>query len=191
MNPTFGGALVPGQTNVFDSTVDFTGIAFLTEPRHFSPVVSRLKIADGNTDFQWDLDYDPVLHQVNSSMLFAGHRWNNWYFGGGQTYLNAPGEVPPGTTTQDVWNQYRLMVQYGNVNKRGLSSSFQIAIDSRNDYIQGISSQTTYNWDCCGLTFEYRRVDIPTVRFENFYKFALSLANFGTFGNLRRQDRLY
>src|SRR6202012_4334304 len=25
-NPTFGGALVPGQRNVFDATVDFTGI---------------------------------------------------------------------------------------------------------------------------------------------------------------------
>ncbi len=44
-DPTFGGALVPGQRNVFDSTVDFSGIAFLTEPRHFSPVISRLRVA--------------------------------------------------------------------------------------------------------------------------------------------------
>src|SRR5271169_6224124 len=54
MNPTFGGALVPGQTNVFDSTVDFTGIAFLTEPRKFSPIISRLRVQDASADFQWD-----------------------------------------------------------------------------------------------------------------------------------------
>jgi LPS-assembly protein len=67
MNTNFGGALVPGQRNVFDTTVDFTGIAFLTEPRLFSPIISRLRIASGNADFQWSVDYDPVLHQLNSS----------------------------------------------------------------------------------------------------------------------------
>ena len=41
VNTTFGGALVPGPRNVFDSTVDFTGIAFLTEPRHYSRPSSR------------------------------------------------------------------------------------------------------------------------------------------------------
>ena len=191
MNNTWGGALVPGTRNVFDSTIDLTGIAFLTEPRNFSPIVSRLRVSGGNTDFQWALDYDPVLHQVNDSTVFAGHIWRKWYFAGGQTYLNAPGEVPPGSTVQDVWNQYRLMAQYGSLNKRGISSAFQIGIDSRYHYVQYVSSQTSYNWDCCGVTFEYRRVVVPSVRDENFYKFALSLTNFGTFGNLRRIDRLY
>ena len=67
MNTNFGGALVPGQRNVFDTTVDFTGIAFLTEPRLFSPIISRLRAQAGNADFQWSVDYDPVLHQMNSS----------------------------------------------------------------------------------------------------------------------------
>ncbi len=58
-NSNFGGALVPGTRNVFDSTVDFTGIAFLTEPRIWSPIISRLRASAGLTDFQWDLDYDP------------------------------------------------------------------------------------------------------------------------------------
>ena len=31
VDPTFGGALVPGRRNVFTSTVDLTGIAFLTD----------------------------------------------------------------------------------------------------------------------------------------------------------------
>jgi len=53
------------------------------------------------------------------------------------------------------------------------------------------AGQTTYNWDCCGLTFEYQRWFLGSVRNENYFRFALSLTNFGTFGNIRRQDRLY
>src|SRR5271166_242690 len=41
-DPNFGGALVPNQRNVFDSSVDFSGIAFLTQPRNASPVISGL-----------------------------------------------------------------------------------------------------------------------------------------------------
>ena len=59
LDPKFGGALVPGQRNVFTTTVDLTGIAFITEDRHLSPAVSRLKIAtSSHTDTEWDLDYD-------------------------------------------------------------------------------------------------------------------------------------
>ena len=36
-DPTFGNALVPGQRNVFTTTADFTGIAFLDEARRFAP----------------------------------------------------------------------------------------------------------------------------------------------------------
>jgi LPS-assembly protein len=42
LDPTFGGALVKGQRNVFTTTENLTGIAFATEPRHLSPLVSRL-----------------------------------------------------------------------------------------------------------------------------------------------------
>src|SRR5208337_1913208 len=33
-NPSFGGALIPNRRNVFDSTLDLSGIAFLTVPRN-------------------------------------------------------------------------------------------------------------------------------------------------------------
>jgi LPS-assembly protein len=191
MNTTWGGALVPGTRNVFDSTVDLTGISFLTEPRLFSPIVSRLRIANGAADFQWALDYDPVLHQVNASTIFAGYTWKDWYLGGGQTYLNAPGEIPPNSQVQDVFNQYRLMARYGSISKRGINAAFQIGVDSGMGDIQYVSAQTNYNWDCCGITFEYQRFALGFVRNENAYKFALSLTNIGTFGNLRRIDRLY
>ncbi len=37
-DPTFGGAVVNNRRNVLTTTDDFTGIAFLTDPRRFSPV---------------------------------------------------------------------------------------------------------------------------------------------------------
>ena len=54
-----------------------------------------------------------------------------------------------------------------------------------------MTAQTTYNWDCCGVTLEYRRYAIANLRNENIFRFTFSLANIGSFGNLRRQERLY
>ena len=46
LDPTFGGALIPGQRNVFTTTVDLTGIAFLTRAAaSFSP---GFAVAGGN-----------------------------------------------------------------------------------------------------------------------------------------------
>jgi LPS-assembly protein len=185
MNPTFGGALVPGQTNVFDSTVDFTGIAFLVNPRKFSPIISRLTVQDAATDFEWALDYDPVLHQVNASTVFAGYRWRNWYVNAGQFYLNVP---PPNAS---IFDQWRAMLLYGNVNKKGFSGGASFGIDSRLHYLQSATAQTNYNWDCCGITFEYQRFALGAVRNENAYHFAFSLSNVGTFGTIKRLQRLY
>jgi LPS-assembly protein len=195
-NPTFGGALVPNERNVFDSSVDFSGIAFLTEPRNASPIISRLFVQDKSTDFEWALDYDPVFHQVNASTIFiTQHLSPKWAILGTQTYLHVPGEVIPSSVNQvlapDISNQFRLQAIYGSLNSRGFSASAGIAFDIRNDYLQGATVQTAYNWDCCGLTFEYARWALGTVRNENAYRFAFSLTNVGTFGNLKKLQRIY
>ncbi|MGC2109797.1 MAG: LPS assembly protein LptD [Candidatus Korobacteraceae bacterium] len=193
-NTTFGGALVPGRRNVFDSTIDFTGIAFLTEPRLFSPIISRLRVQSGVADFQWSLDYDPVLHQINASTVFAGYRWNNWYLNGGQSYVNAPGEfsvTSSGVMTPDVFNQYRIALTYGSMNKLGFNGAVSVAADAKLDYIQASTIQTNYNWDCCGVAFQYQRWALGLVRNENAYRFTFSLTNVGSFGTLKRLQRLY
>jgi LPS-assembly protein len=41
------------------------------------------------------------------------------------------------------------------------------------------------------LSFEYRRFSLGSVRNENQYRFAFTLANIGSFGNLKRQERLF
>ena len=76
-DPTFGGAVVNGTRNVLTTTASFTGIAFVTDPRRFSPVVSRLRVrTSSNSDLEWQLDYDTKKGRINSSTLL--HRLSFW-----------------------------------------------------------------------------------------------------------------
>ena len=91
LDPTFGGALVTGQRNVFTTTEDLTGIAFITEPRHLSPLVSRLRVAtSSHTDTEWDLDYDFQLGRVNASTLLLNYSMGPFTLGGGDAFLQIP-----------------------------------------------------------------------------------------------------
>jgi LPS-assembly protein len=206
LDPTFGGALVPGQRNVFTTTEELTGIAFATEPRHLSPVVARLRIATGaHTDTEWDLDYDFQLGRINASTVLANYNWGKFTLGGGDAFLQIPqtSTVPPGLSggkcsptvgTSQItcrFQQFRVALGYGGLARRGLSAAASFGFDAEAGQLQFATAQTTYNWDCCGVTLEYRRYAIANVRNENLFRFTFSLANIGSFGNLRRQERLY
>ena len=141
-NPTFGGALVPNQRNVFDSSVDFSGIAFLTQPRNASPIITRALYNHVGTSIQWDMDYDPVFNQVNASTVFLGQRLTSkWTLLGGETYLHVPGEVIPSNAGQilapDISNQFRVQLNYGSLAARGFSGAASIGYDVRNQLPPG------------------------------------------------------
>lgn len=206
LDPTFGGALVPGQRNVFTTTEDLTGIAFLTEPRHLSPLVSRLRVATSNrTDTEWDFDYDFQLGRINASTLLMNYNIGPLTVGAGDAFLQIPqttvtppaqseGKCGPVEQTSQVtckFQQFRVALGYGGLNRRGFSAAASFGFDSEIRQLQFATAQTTYNWDCCGLTLEYRRYAIANVRNENLFRFTFTLANIGNFGNLRRQERLY
>jgi LPS-assembly protein len=198
-DPNFGGAVVNGVRNVLTTTADFAGIAFLTDPRRFAPIVSRLRMrTSGNTDMQWELDYDTKKGRINASTFFTTFHLGGFFLGGSHAYLQVPGEIfvtnAPGVTSTpgpSQFNQFRVLGGYGNPNKRGLSAAVNVGFDSTLSFIQYSAAQTAYNWDCCGASFEYRRFALGSVRNENSYRFAFTLANIGTFGNLRRQERLF
>ena len=80
---------------------------------------------------------------------------------------------------------------YGGLTQRGFSAATSLGYDTEVKQLQFATVQTTYNWDCCGITLEYRRYAIANVRNENLYRFIFTLANIGSLGNLRRQERLY
>jgi LPS-assembly protein len=85
----------------------------------------------------------------------------------------------------------RVVATYGDVNRKGLSGALGL------DYNLGLHTtnmavaQAGYNFGCFGLDFEYRRFALGTLRRENEFRAALSLANVGTFGNMKRRERLY
>jgi LPS-assembly protein len=209
-DPTFGGAVVNGTRNVFTTTDDFTGIAFVTDPRRFSPVVSRLRVrTSNNSDLEWQLDYDTKKGRINSSTLYTGFHFGDYFVGASHAYLQVPGEVVTDPTTGNplpvcvphifnqpacvppLFDQLRAQLGYGSPTKRGWSAAANIGFDREFNLLQYGAAQTSYNWDCCGLSFEYRRFSLGSVRNENQYRFAFTLANIGSFGNLKRQERLF
>jgi LPS-assembly protein len=191
---TFGGALVNGRRNVLYTTAEYAGIAFLTDPRRWAPIVSKLRVStSANTDVQWELDYDTKKGRINASTATVNYRIGEVFIGGSQAFLQAPGEVLTSTNlpAPDKFNQFRTILGYGHPNKRGISAGATLGFDSNFKFLQYAAAQTSYNWDCCGVSIEYRRFALGAVRNENQFRFAFSLANIGTFGNLRRQERLF
>ena len=215
-DPTFGGAVqnTPGSSGtrtVLTTTASFTGIAFVTDPRRFSPVVSRLRVrTSSNSDLEWQLDYDTKKGRINSSTFYTGFHFGDFFVGASHAYLQVPGEVVtdpanPGANLKTcvphvlnqaacvppLFDQVRAQLGYGSPTKRGWSAAANIGFDREFNLLQYSAAQTSYNWDCCGLSFEYRRFSLGSVRNENQYRFAFTLANIGSFGNLKRQERLF
>ena len=194
LDPGFGGALVDGRRNVLTTTAGLTGIAFLTEPRHLSPLISRLSVQTSTrSEAQWDLDYDFRRGHINSSSAYLSYHFGQISIGGGDNYVQVPGEVllsnplpsPP------TFHQVRALLGYGNLKKPGFSAASNFGFDLNRGFLQYGAIQTAYNWRCCGVSIEYRRFALGSVRNENQFRFAFNLANIGTAGNLRRSERLF
>jgi len=194
-DPTFGGALVPGQRNVFTSTADFTGIAFLDSEERFAPLISRLRVETSpRTNTEWDLDYDVKTNQITSSLALVNYHYGPFTIGGGDAFLrviNSATATAPTTATETEFHQFRILFGYGQLNKRGFSAATSFGFDADLGSLQYATAQTSYTWDCCGMSVEYRRFALGAVRNENEYRFSFTLANIGEFGNLKRQERLY
>jgi LPS-assembly protein len=186
---------VAEQRNVFTTTADFTGIAFLNSERRFAPIISRLRVETSpRTNTEWDVDYDIKTGQINSSMALVNYHYGPFTIGGGDAFLrviNTAAGTTPAPTSANEFHQFRVLFGYGQLNKRGLSAASSFGFDADSGSLQYATAQTSYTWDCCGLNLEYRRFALGSVRNENQYRFSFTLANIGALGNLRRQERLY
>jgi LPS-assembly protein len=191
---TFGGAVINGRRNIFETTLNFSGIAFLTEPRAISPLVSRLRVrATQKVGVEWDFDLDTGAKKFTSNNVLVDVRQGNVFTGLSYARLNAPGRsYSEGVTSSTSdFNQMRLLAGYGSPSKRGLGLAANVGLDLRLGSVQYAAVQTSYNWDCCGLSLEYRKYELGSVRNENAYRFNFTLVNIGTAGNLRRAERLF
>jgi LPS-assembly protein len=195
LDPTFGGAVIPGRRNVFTTTLDFSGVAYITSPRSVSPIISRISAnTSANTDLEWDFDYDTKAGRVAASNVFANYRHGDFFTSFGHALLNAVGETPepPNQPPNFVnYNQMQLLLGYGSLTKPGLSLAGNGGLDLNLRSLEYAGAQTSYNFDCCGLSMEYRRFALGAVRNENLYSFSFTLAGVGAAGNLKRAERLF
>jgi LPS-assembly protein len=193
-NPTFGGAVVTRRRNIFETTLALSGIAFLTEPRNISPLISRLrwKTSD-HFDVEWDFDLDTGAKKFLSNNGLLNFHEGNVFSGLSYARLNAPGRFNIAGFSSSVsdFKQLRVLLGYGGPTKRGLGVAANVGIDLNRTEVQYAALQVQYNWNCCGFSVEYRKYELGSVRNENAYRFNFTLANIGTAGNLRRAERLF
>jgi LPS-assembly protein len=193
-DPKFGGAVITRRRNIFDTTLNLSGVAFLTEPRDISPLISRLRLhPSAKVDVEWDFDLDTGAKKFTSNNVLVDVREGNIFSGLSYARLNAPGRFYTQGTSSAVsdFSQLRFLLGYGAPTKKGLGVAANVGLDLKLISVQYGALQTSYNWDCCGLSVEYRKYQLGSVRNENAYRFNFTLANIGTAGNLRRAERLF
>lgn len=152
----FGGAINNGRRNIFQTTLDLSGVAFLTEPRETSPLVSRLRLrTSAHTDVEWDFDLDTGAKKFTASNVYLDLHEGNAFGAVSYSRLDAPGRFytenpnPTGgvassngvTSAISDFNQLRLLIGYGNPTKQGLSLAANTGIDLKALY--GATSTST------------------------------------------------
>jgi LPS-assembly protein len=186
-DPTLRGALLPGVRNVVTTLAAVTPFAFADGPRRFSPIVSALTITPGGRfDSEFRLDYDTTKNRLVNSRLLAGIRLTQLLRTTVQHFTTRNDPVLQPRSNQVVWT-----TAYGSLYRRGANAAFSLNWNLREDFVQHAIAQVSYNWDCCGVAFEYRRFGLGPLRSQNEYRFAFTIANVGTFGTIRTQERLF
>jgi LPS-assembly protein len=186
-DPTFGGALIAGQRNVFAALDSITPFAFAATPRNWSPIVSDVTLTPGGRyDAESIIEYDPQLSKVTTiGTLLKVKPYSQFYATIADFRLQGNPVVQPPS------HQIRGMVGYGDLVRKGFNISAGVSYDILTSTLLNQFVQVSYNGGCCGLSVEYGRFNLATVRSENQFRVGLILANIGTFGNLRRQEKIF
>ena len=191
IDPIFGGALIPNRRNVFDTTLDMTGVAYLTSPRNIAPVVSRLRFeAIDNLRIEWDLDYDTKAGRVGADNVIAGYSFGKTTIGLSHALLNAADET--GSKASLIQSQQvQPFLYFGKPSNTGLSVALNSSYDFTHDALQYGGVETIYNWNCCGINLGYRRFALGSLRDESEWLWGFTLSGIGTAGNVRRSTSVF
>ena len=184
VDPTFGGALVPGRRNVFAPVLDITGFAWADGVRRFSPIVSTMRLSTSPyTSTDIEVDYDTRDRRFRSAGIIGTA--NRGQFGGGISYFftrRSAIEIPN--------NQLRGTFTYGTQTKPGFSGAFAFSYDVQHSLFQGSTAQVGYNGNCYGLSFEVSQFNLGA-RVESRFRFAFTLKDIGSVGTIRQRERLF
>ncbi len=182
-DPTFGGAVIPGQRNVLESTEELDGFDFLDGPRNYSPIVSILRFQHV-VGFEWRVDYDPLLGRISNTSFNGNVRFSQYFISIGHT------DVRPNPVVTAPNDQINVLVAVGNRNRRGWNAAVNAFYDLSRHILDFATTEISYNTDCCGISVEYRRYNFG-VRDDTQYRLSFTIANIGSFGNMRKQEQIY
>jgi LPS-assembly protein len=186
-DPTFGGALVPGERNVLAALDSVTPFAFADGYRRLSPLVSDLTVTPGGKyDAEFRIDYDPQRMRVTTyETLVKMHPYGNFQVSIADYSIDASSMLQP------LSSQIRTLFGYGQMNKKGWNVTAGFSYDLRQGVAEDELLQAGYNGNCCGFSIGYQRLSLGTIRDENQFRFSFIIANIGTFGNLRPQGPVF
>ncbi|MGQ9917448.1 MAG: LPS-assembly protein LptD [Bryobacteraceae bacterium] len=205
-DPDFGGAVVAGRRNVVASSAELSAFAFLDGPRRTSPVVNVLRAQPaGALGVEWRGDYDPVRGRLTNSSVTVDTRSAGYFLSLGHTRVSCVPlsdvealereafcrSAPSGQVLSPPSNQFRGTLGLGNENRRGWNAGVYGVYDYSIGVLQYINTQITYNTECCAFSGQYRRFNFGARSGENQFRLALVIANIGSFGTLKRQERLF
>jgi LPS-assembly protein len=127
---------------------------------------------------------------MGADNIFAGYGWGRTTVGVGHALLNAVDEN--GSTASTIQSQQlQPFLTVGKPTGLGFNLAANGGYDFTLRQLQYAGIQTTYNWDCCGLTLGYRRYILGSLRDETEYMYSFTIANFGAVGNISRSKSVF
>ena len=153
-----------GQRNVFQTTDALTPFAFASEPYHFSPIVSDLRIEPGkHFDTQLIVNFDPRHGQLTAigTLLKLKPYKESFVTLAHFSVVNLPTPPqinPPDFVFEPRSNQIRALIGYGDLTRRGFNATFGASYDITQAQFQNQIAEVSYNGSCCGI-----RLRIPQI----------------------------
>ncbi len=139
-DPTFGGALVPGQRNVFQALDALTPFAFAIAANHFSPVITDLQITPGGRfDTELRADYDPNRGQLTAfGALLKLKPYRASYFTLADfSTINIPASlIPTNLSLPPRSNQVRALFGYGDINRPGFNTDIGFSAEIKEKLVK-------------------------------------------------------
>lgn len=195
-DPTFGGALRPGQRNQFFPVNTLSGFAFAGAERDVSPLNLKARLYPTSTLFaDLRLNYDTRFHSLRD--LIVGTGVSKGIFSLSQTWYYTR-RIEDDKLREDQLqfdpttfpgNQFDITAFVGN-RARGPYGAFTLSYDFRDQLFNGqprdrrfinLTTTSGWAWDCCGFEVQHVTFNAGN-RNESRIVFAFTLKGIGTFG---------
>jgi LPS-assembly protein len=183
-DPTFGGALQPGQSNQFYPLYTATGFSLTGSERRFPPTNAIVRVTPRpSISFDVRADIDTRIHRLRDASISAN--WQLEKLAAGGTYFKT-NALEPGT-----FGSHHLQGQIGYGSpSRGFSAGVALSYDIRNSSFLNSNVRLNYAWDCCGIALQFQQFNLG-LRTESRFTFSFSLKGIGNFGNIKRPESLF